>query len=74
MYYSTNLGLPRDIYFVKQQSSGWSVTCNTGSLVSYSYENKKDALDTAKILASKYQADVIVEESSGNIEKKLSYR
>ena len=63
-----------DKYFVKPHSNGWAVACKRSSIVSYFYDEKDKAINTAKSLAIENHADVDIQNSDGSIEITLSFR
>jgi hypothetical protein len=70
----TNFRPHGDKYYVRPHPRGWAVECEKKSPVSYSYNKKDEAIDTAESLAKEHHADVVIQKQDGSVEKKLSFR
>jgi len=71
---NTNSKPHGDKYYVRPHPQGWAVEVENKSSVSYSFNKKDKAVDTAESLAKELHADVVIQKQDGSVEKKLSFR
>lgn len=69
----TSLKAQKTKYYVFPHPRGWAVRSENISPVSYSYVDKKEAINTAISLAEKHHSEVVIQNKDGSIENKLSF-
>ena len=64
---------PRVKYYVTPHEKGWTVKSDSESPVEFLYTDKEMAIRTAKSLAKKHHAELVVNKSDGKVDQIISY-
>ncbi len=62
----------QDQYVIPHQN-GWAVKSESSERVSFTFSNKKEAVEKGKALAKKHRTSLTVQKANGQIQNKYSY-